>query len=145
VGVTRAAGHADGDALVGIGADVAGAETAAVAKEVAVDLVVVAVHHATQRAVALAGRDVAAHAAAGADGGRGLQVPLAHVALAEGLVREDAGRAHLGQVAGEFAFQRAVRGPAEIGVVVRGLGHEVGATGVVAVEAHAAVAGDAAV
>src|SRR5690606_26254413 len=112
IGVARGPGHADGDTVVA--ADVTRAEAATVTDEVAVDLVVVTVHHAAQGAVALAGSDVAADAAAGADGRRGLQVPLAHIALAEGLVGEDAGRADLGEVAGKFAFQGAVGHTAEI-------------------------------
>src|SRR5690606_8225395 len=108
--------HAHADALFAV--DVTGTETALVADEVAVDLVIEAVHHATQRPVAFTGGDVAAHAAGGTDRGSGLQVPLARVVLAEHLVGEYTRRADLGEVATELAFQRTVLEAAEVGVVV---------------------------
>ena len=74
-----------------------------------------------------------------------LHVPLAVVALGVGLVGEHTGGADLGEVAGEFAFEHAVFNATEVHVVVGAEYAEVGAAGVVLVEAHAAVAGDAAV
>ena len=84
------------------------AVAAAVAEEVAVDLAVVAVADAAQRAVALARDGVAAEAAVHADRRRRLQIPLARVVLLQRLVGEDAGRADLDQVAAELALQHAV-------------------------------------
>ena len=55
------------------------------------------------------------------------------------------GRADLDQVAAELALQHAVFVPAEIDVVVGAEDVQVAPAGVVAVEAHAAVALDAAV
>ncbi len=125
--------------------DVAIAEAAAVAQEVLVDRAVEAVLDAAQFAVALARADVAAAGAAVADARGELHVPLAVVALGVGLVGEHTGRADLGQVAGEFAFQHAVFNAAEVHVVVGAVDAQVGTTGIVLVVAHAAVAGDAAV
>ena len=124
---------------------IASAEAAPVADEVAIEFAVVAVDDAAQFAVALAGCDVAANAAAGADRGRGLQIPLAGVVFAEDLVGENPGGANLDEIAAELAFEHALAVAAEIGVVVRRLGGEIGPAGVLAIEAHAAVAGDAAV
>ena len=124
---------------------IARAETAAVANEIAVQLAMIAIDDAAQFPVALARRDVAAHAAAVADRRRGLQVPFARVVLAENLVGEDPGRTNLDQVAAEFAFQRAVPVPSEIGEMMRGLGRKIFTAGVLVVETHAAITGDAAI
>ncbi|MNM98725.1 hypothetical protein D3C81_1112630 [compost metagenome] len=125
--------------------DVAIAEAAAVAQEVLVDRTVEAVFDTAQFAVTLTRADVATAGAAMADARGELHVPLAVVALGVGLVGEYAGRADLGQVAGELAFQHAVFDAAEVHVVVGAVDAQVGTTGVVLVIAHAAVAGDAAV
>ena len=119
--------------------------TPAVAQEVAVDLAVVAVEHAPQLAVALAGDGVAATRAERADGRRRLQVPLARVVGGEGLVVEDADRADLDQVAAELAVEGAVAQPAEVDLVAQTEDAEIVAAGVVDVEAQATVALDAAV
>src|SRR5690606_16953663 len=116
-------------AVVTVG--VAVAEAAAVTQEVVVDRAVEAVLDAADLAVAFAGADVAAAGAAIADARGELHVPLAVVALGVGLVGEHAGRADLGEVAGEFAFQHAILDAAEIHVVVRAIDAEVGAAGVV--------------
>src|SRR5579883_2816065 len=121
------------------------AVAAAVAEEVAVDGVVVAVHDAAHGAVALTGGRVAAEAAMHADGGRHLQVPFARVVALEGGVGEDAGGADLDEVAGELAFEHAIALAAEEDGVAQTEGAEVRAAGVVAIEALAAVALDAAV
>ena len=125
--------------------DVVEAEAAAVAQEVAVHVCVVAVVHALQQAVALARADVAAHGAAVAHGRCRLQVPLAGVGLRERLVGEHAGGAHLDEVAGEHVLQHAFFRAAEVRAIARAEGLQVGAAGVVTIEAHAPVAGDAAV
>ena len=125
--------------------DVAITEAATVAQEVLVHRAVEAVLDAAQFAVALAGADVAAAGAAMADARGELHVPLAVVALGVGLVGEHTGRADLGEVAGELAFQHAVFDATEIHVVVGAIHAQVGAASVVLVVAHAAVAGDAAV
>ncbi len=106
---------------------------------------VVAVFDAPQFAVALAGADVATHRALLADTGGELHVPLAVVARGVGLVGEHPGGTDLDQIAGEFIFQHAVLDAAEIEVVVRTVDAEVLALRIVAVIAHAAIAGDAAV
>ncbi len=121
------------------------AVAAAVAQEVAVDLVVVAVEHPAHRAVARAEQRVAAETAVLAQRRRRLEVPLPAVVALEAGVGEDAGRADLHQVAGERAFQHAVAFTPEEDVVVAREDVEVVAAGVVAVEADAAVALDAAV
>src|SRR5690606_11376360 len=125
--------------------DEAVAEAAAVTQEVVVHRAVEAVLDAADFAVALAGADVAAAGAAMADARGELHVPLAVVALGVGLVGEHAGRADLGEVAGELALQHAVLDTAEVHDVVGAVDAQVGAAGVVLVVAHAAVAGDAAV
>ncbi len=125
--------------------DEAGAETAAIAQEVAVDLGIEAVVDPLEPAVALARHGVAAHRAAGAHRGRRLQVPLAGVVVHQGLVGEYAGGADLHQVAGEFALQHTLLVAAEVDMVVGGHGRQVSAAGVIPVVAGAAVAGDAAV
>src|SRR5690606_15376228 len=107
--------------------DVTRAEAALVADEIAIHLIIEAVDDAAQGAIALAGRNVATDAAGSADARCSLQVPLAAVLLAEDLVGEDAGRAHLGEVAGEFAFEGAVLETAKVRVVMRSLHAEVGA------------------
>ena len=121
------------------------AEPSPVAQEVAVHFRVVAVVDALEVAVAFAREDVAADGAAGTHGGRRLEVPLARVLLAERAVGEYAGRAHLDQVPGELALEDAVLRPAEVHPPAGPERLEVRAARVVAVEADAPVAGDAAV
>src|SRR5690606_31652258 len=125
--------------------DEAVAEAAAVAQEVVVHRAVEAVLDAPDLAVALAGADVAAGRAGVADARCVLHVPLAGIAFGVGPVGEYPGGAHLGEVAGELAFQHAVLDAAEIDVVMGAEHAQVGAAGIVPVVAHAAVAGDAAV
>ena len=118
---------------------------AAVAEKIAVHLAVVTVVDAPQCAIAL-GRDrVATQAAMHAHRRRRLQVPLARVVPLECLIGENAGGADLHQVAAEFALERAVLVAAEIDLVAQHERVEIAAAGIVAVEAHAAVALDAAV
>src|SRR5690606_33665762 len=106
------------------------AEAAAIADEVAVHLAVVAVHDPAELAVALLRVDVAAEAAVRADGRRGLEIPLPHVVVAERSVGEDAGRADLGEVAGELALEHAVLVAAEKDGVMDAKRAEVAAAGV---------------
>ncbi len=121
------------------------AEPAAVAEEHLVDVPVEAALHAAQLAVARRERRRAAQAAVRAHRRRRLQVPLARVPARERLVVEHAGRAHLDEVAAELALQRAALGAPEVHLVAQAERAEVPASGVVVVEARAAVAGDAAV
>ena len=125
--------------------DEAVAETATVAEEILVHGTVETVFDAPQLAVTLARTDVAASRAALADARGELHVPLAVVTLAVGLVGEHAGRADLGEVAGELTFQRAVFNTTEVHIVMRAEDTEVLTAGVVVVETHAAIAGDAAI
>src|SRR5262249_29375698 len=120
-------------------------ESAAVAQEVAVDLVVVAGQDAPEHSVPFAGVGVTADAAVDADRRRKLQVPLAGVMALQRLVREHAGRADLDEVPAEFAFQEAVLVTAEEDDIARREGVQVGPARVLAIEAHAAVALDTAV
>ena len=120
-----------------------GTEASAITEKVAVDLAVVAVVHAFEIAVALARKDVAAHRTARADRRRRLQVPLARVLPGERPVREHARRADLDQVAGEFVLELAVRRAAEVHPAAGTQRFQVRTTGVVAVEAHAPITGDA--
>src|SRR3546814_11311141 len=62
-----------------------------------------------------------------------------------GLVGEHAGRTDLGEVAGEFGFQRAIFGTTEVDVRSGAEYAQVGAVGVILVVADAAIARDAAV
>src|SRR5690606_16916158 len=128
-----------------IAVHIAIAEAATVAEKILVHVAVVAVFDPAQFAVAFAGADIAAGRAAVADTRRELHVPFAVVAFGVSLVGEDAGRTDFGQVAGEFAFQRAVCHTAEVQVVVRAIHPQVRTAGVVLVITHAAIAGDAAV
>ncbi len=125
--------------------DIAVAKTSAVAEEVLVDRAVVTVFDAAQFTVAFTRADVAAAGTAVADAWRELHVPLAVVALGVGLVREHTGRADLGEVAGELAFQRAVFNATEVHVVMGAVDAQVGAACVVFIKAHTAITGDAAV
>src|SRR5690606_36023783 len=125
--------------------DVAIAEAAAVAQEVVVDRTVEAVLDAAYLTIALARADVAAGGTAVADAWGKLHVPFAVIALGVSLVGKDAGGADLCQVAGKFAFQRAILDPAEIHLIIGTEYTQVGAPRVIFVIAHAAIAGDAAV
>ncbi|KPY63234.1 Uncharacterized protein ALO94_05579 [Pseudomonas syringae pv. spinaceae] len=125
--------------------DIAIAKTATVAQEVLVDRTVVAVFDAAQFTVTFARADVATAGAAVADARRKLHVPFAVVALGVSLVGKHTGRTDLGEVTGKLAFQRAVLDAAEVHVVVRAVNAQIGAARVVFIEAHAAIAGDAAV
>src|SRR5690606_28823337 len=98
-----------------------------------------------QRAVALLRAHVAADTAVDADGGRGLQVPLADVMHGERLVREDARGADLDQVTAPLALENAVLVPAEVDVMMRRERAQIVAACVVLIEAHAAVARNAAI
>jgi len=80
-----------------------------------------------------------------ADAWRELHVPLAVVALGVGFVGKHAGRADFGEVARELAFEHAIFNATEVHVVVGAEHTEVSAARVVFIEAHAAVASDAAV
>ena len=128
-----------------VAVDIAVAETAPVTEEVTIHFAVVTVLDAADIAVALTGADVAADRALVADAGGKLQIPFAGVALGMGLVGEHPGGADFGEVAGKLVLQHALGVTAEIDIVVGAKGPQVGATGVVIVEAHTTVAGDAAV
>ena len=84
------------------------AEPAAVAEEVAVHLVVIAVHHATQRAIPLANGGITTQPAVNADGRRHLEVPLARVMALEGRIRKYTRRTDLDQITAELVFQNTV-------------------------------------
>jgi len=116
---------------------------AAIAKEVPVDLSVVAIPYSAEFAVAFSGRRVAAQSAVHTNRGRRLQVPLAGEMLLERLVGEDARRADFDQVAAEFVFQHAVLVPAEIDVIVGRENVEIAPAGEVAIEPNATIALDA--
>ena len=125
--------------------DVAVTEAATVTQEVLVDRTVEAVFDPAQLAITFARADVAAAGATVADAGRKLHVPLAVVALGVGFVGEHTGRADFGEVARELAFENAVFNATEVHVVVGAENAEVRTARIVFIEAHAAVAGDAAV
>ena len=84
------------------------AKPSAVAQEVAVHFVVVAVDDAAQGPVALAGIGVAAESAVHANRGSELLVPLASVMVLQGLIGEHSGRTDFDQVAAEFILQNAI-------------------------------------
>ena len=125
--------------------DEAGAEAAAVTKEIMVDLAVVAVLDPLEDALARARAGVAAQRAVAADTGGVLHVPLAGVGRAQRLVGKHAGGADLDQIAREFAVEGTVGMAPEIDVLVRTEHTQIVAIGIVPVVAHAAVAGDTAV
>ena len=131
------------DARVGV--HEVGAKPSPVTEEVAVHFRVVAVVDALQVAVAFARKDIAPDGTAGADRRGRLEVPLARVLLGERAVGEHPGGADLDQVPGELALEDAVLRPAEVHPPAGTERLEVRAAGVVAVEADAPVAGDAAV
>ena len=118
------------------------AEAAAVAQEVPVDLAVIPVADAAERAVAFAGKRVAPEAAEHAHRRRGLEIPLAGGVSLRGLVGEHPGRADLRQVAAERVLEGSVLEPAEVGSIARAEDVEVLAAGVLPVEPNAAVALD---
>src|SRR5699024_11165287 len=124
---------------------VTGAEAAAIAQEIAIDLAVIAVVNAPENALARADAGVAAQRTVAANAGRVLHVPFAHVLGVQGFIGEDAGRADFFQIAGKLVFERAVAVAPEIDVARRAQHAQIIAVGIVAVKAHAAVAGDAAV
>src|SRR6185312_9641923 len=119
------------------------AEPAAIAKEVAVDLTVVAVEDSPHLAEALVGRRVAAETAMGSDRRRFPQIPFAVVEFRKRLVVKHTGRADLGQITAELVFEDAVFMAAEINVTVYGKDIEVAPASIVAVESNAAVTGNA--
>ena len=96
-------------------------------------------------AIAFARADVAAYRALVADTRRELQVPLAGVMIGMALVGEDTGGTDFGQVTGKAAFQSAFLMATEIDVVLGPECAQVRPASIVVVEAHAAVARDAAV
>ncbi len=118
---------------------------AAIAEEVAVDGIMAAVDDTAQAAGARRQADVAADRAMRADRRRLGHVPGPGIVLRPALVVEDAGRADLGEVAGEGALQHAIGGATEIDAVVRAEHVEIPPAGIAAIEARAAIAGDAAV
>src|SRR5580700_4958802 len=81
------------------------AKSAAVAQEVAVHLVVVAIDHAAQSSIALAGVRVAAESAVHANRRRKLLVPLARVMMFQSLIGEYSGGADLDQVTAELVLE----------------------------------------
>src|SRR5258708_21895938 len=84
------------------------AEPAAVAEEVAVHLVVIAIHDAAQCAIPFANSSVATQPAMNADGWCHLEVPLARVVALERRIRKYTRWADFNQVAAEFVFQNTV-------------------------------------
>ena len=84
------------------------AESATVAEEVAVHLVVIAIHDAAQCAIPFANSSVATQSAMNADGWCHLEVPLARVVALEGRIRKYTRWADFNQVAAEFVFQNTV-------------------------------------
>src|SRR5699024_281820 len=85
---------------------VTGAEAAAIAQEIAIDLAVIAVVNAPENALARADAGVAAQRTVAANAGRVLHVPFAHVLGVQGFIGEDAGRADFFQIAGKLVFER---------------------------------------
>src|SRR5680860_224624 len=125
--------------------DVAVAETSAIAQEITIEFAVIAILDASNLAVAFPRADIAAHRALMADAGRELHIPLANVAVRVGLVSEHAGGAHFSQVAGKRALQNAFFVTPEIQVVIRAEDTEISASSIIVVEAHAAIAVNAAI
>src|SRR6185312_5649118 len=121
------------------------AKPAAVAEEVAVHLAIVTVEDTARCAIAFVGHCVAAEGAMHADRWCPTQIPFALVNLRERLVVEHAGWADFREIAAELAFKNAVLVATEVDVVVRGEDIEIAASGILAIEADAAVAGDAAI
>ncbi len=120
-------------------------EPAAIAQEITVERAVIAVLHAPHLTAALGDEQIAADRAMRTDRRRRLHVPFARVMLRPALVVKNAGRADLGEIAGERAFQHAVLGAAEIDIAVRAERIEITAAGIVTIKPRAAIAGDAAV
>ena len=121
------------------------AVAAAVAEKVAVHRAVVAVADAAQLFVTCPRKGVAAEAAIHAERGGCLQVPFPSVVPHECFVIEDPGRADFDEVATELVFQHPIGVPAEIDGIVRAEDVEIAATRVIAIEADATIAGNAAI
>ena len=96
------------------------AKSAAVAEEVAVHLVVVAVDDAAQRPIALAGIGVAAESAVYTDRRSKLLVPFAGVVVFQSLIGENAGGADFDQVSAELVLEDTIFVTAEEDRIPRG-------------------------
>ena len=121
------------------------AEPAAVAEEVAVHLVVIAIHDAAQYAIAFANSGVATQPAVNADGWCHLEVPLARVVALERRIRKYTRRADFNQVAAEFVFQNTVFVSPKVDRVAQMKRVQVVTTRVFAIKANTSLALNAAV
>ncbi len=121
------------------------AKPSAVAQEVAVHFVVIAVDDAAQRPIAFACIHVAAESAVHANRRSELLVPLASIVVLQGFIREHACGADFHQVAAEFILQNAIFGTAEENRVPQRKRVQIVAASIVAIVAHAAVTLDAAI
>src|SRR6185312_8784497 len=86
----------------------------AIAKEIAVDLAVIAVDNPAQHSIPFADTDVASQTAMSADRRRKLLVPLAGVVLLERGICEDAGRTDFHEIAGKLVFENPLPLAAEV-------------------------------
>ena len=118
-------------------------ESSPVADEVTIDVGVVAVVDALQYTITFAGVQVATYRASCADGGCGLQIPLARIHAAERLIGENTRRADFDEVAAELAFQHAGLGAPKIHPGAGTERGEILAARIVSVKPHAAITGNA--
>ena len=84
------------------------AKPPAVAQEVSVHFVVIAIDDAAQSAVALAGIDIAPESTMHANRGSKLLIPLAGVMVLQGLIREHTRRTDFDQIAAELILQDTI-------------------------------------
>ena len=121
------------------------AKPSAVAQEVAIHFVVIAVHDAPQRPVAFASIRVAPESAVHANRRSELLVPLASVVLLKGFISEHARGADFHQVAAEFILENAIFGSPKKDPVPQRKGIQVVTASIVVIVADAAVTLDAAI
>src|SRR3981081_541248 len=121
------------------------AKPAAIAEEVAVNLVVITIHDAAQCAIPFANSSVATQPAVSADGWCHLEVPLACVVALERRIRKYTRRADFNQVAAEFVFENAVFVSPKVDRVAQMKRIQVVTTRVFAIKAHTSLALNAAV
>ena len=120
-------------------------ESPAIAEEVAIDLVIVTIHYATQRTIPLANCSVATQAAVDADGRGHLEIPLATVVMLQCLIGEYTSRTDLDQIATELAFKYAIFMTPVVDAVAQMKCIQILASGVLAVKAYATLTLNAAV
>jgi len=105
----------------------------------------IAVQYSTQSTPPLTRKCIATKPAVHSDRRCGLQIPFSREVFLQCPVSEDTGRTDFDEVPAEFVFENPVLVSTEINMVLRCEDIEVTTTGIIPIEAHAAIALDAAV